>query len=156
MNHKINLQNPENEPDLPSLLQLQRWVSVTLETFKPSAEVTIRFVSVKESQTLNYRYRQQNKPTNVLSFPSHVPEAITKTLPYEYLGDLIICPAVVVEESQQQNKTLSAHYTHLVVHGILHLLGYDHIKTEDANIMEPLEINILSKLGLRNPYEVVQ
>ena len=114
------------------------------------AEMTTRFVDSAKSQQLNLAYRGQDKPTNVLSFPSELPDFVASPL----LGDLIICHAVVTQEALQQTKSLAAHYQHLIIHGTLHLLGFDHINEADANIMEAHEIAILAQLGIDDPYQV--
>ena len=152
MKFKVDIQNPEDFSDIPTIFELQRWVETALYKHRDSAEVTIRFVSKQESQKLNKDFRQKDKPTNVLSFPSQAPEI--QALSYPFLGDLVICREIVIDEAIQSNKLLKAHYAHMIVHGILHLLGYDHIDEKDAAFMEPIEVKILSKLGFDNPYEV--
>lgn len=136
---------------LPSIEQLQLWAEAALSTIENDPELTIRLVEAKESQQLNHQYRQKNKPTNVLSFPFEVPEGIDINL----LGDLIICADVVIQEAKDQNKKLDEHWAHLVIHGCLHLLGYDHIKEDEAIEMESIEIKLLSTLGIDNPYQEV-
>ena len=106
-------------------------------------------MSIEESQQLNSQYRQKDKPTNVLSFPFEVPEGIELNL----LGDLVVCASVVEQEAKEQNKVLFHHWAHMIVHGCLHLLGYDHINDADADEMEALEVKILAKLAISNPYE---
>nr|WP_228160613.1 rRNA maturation RNase YbeY [Marinobacter bohaiensis] len=112
------------------------------------SEVTLRIVDEDESAALNGQYRQKDRPTNVLSFPFEQPEGITLPL----AGDLVICAPVVAREAHEQGKTLSAHWAHMVIHGMLHLQGYDHIDDRDAEIMETLEIRLLAELGFSNPY----
>ncbi|WP_076418432.1 rRNA maturation RNase YbeY [Colwellia sp. UCD-KL20] len=136
---------------LPSIEQLQLWTDTALSTIENAPELTIRLVETKESQQLNHQYRQKDKPTNVLSFPFEVPEGIDINL----LGDLIICADVVIQEAQEQNKKCDDHWAHLVIHGCLHLLGYDHIKENEATEMESIEIKLLSTLGIDNPYQEV-
>ncbi len=150
MNHIIDLQNACDAQDLPSIELFQQWVDYALtEITDKKLELTIRLVNPDESQQLNYQYRQKNKPTNVLSFPFEVPTGIELNL----LGDLVICAQVVEQESQEQNKRLFDHWAHMVTHGCLHLLGYDHINDNEAKEMETLEIKILAKLSISNPYE---
>ncbi len=139
---------------LPSLKQLEEWVTATLaqQTFredKQTAELSIRVVELTESQNLNHQYRHIDKPTNVLSFPADIPEYIDIPL----LGDLVICADIVIQEAKEQNKALMAHWAHMVVHGTLHLIGYDHIDDNDAEVMETLESQILVHLGFPAPYE---
>lgn len=138
----------ENTESLPSESELTLWFTETVKAFRQQAEVTIRLVDEEESQALNRDYRHKDKPTNVLSFPFEVPKGIELDL----LGDLVICRQVVEREAKEQNKDLSAHWAHMVVHGSLHLLGYDHIQDEEAQEMESLEITIMQSLGFTNPY----
>ena len=136
---------------------LQPWIWETLATVgikkKRLCEVTIRMVDTEESQFLNFNYRGKAKPTNVLSFPSDLPKEIAQILPTRPLGDLVICLSVVIAEADEQGKTEQEHFAHLIVHGILHLLGYDHERSqEDEVIMESIEVEIMSKLGFSDPY----
>jgi len=150
MSHFIDLQNVCDSKVLPSLDLFQQWVNATLvEVTEKEFELTLRLVNINESQQLNKQYRKKDKPTNVLSFPFEVPAGIELNL----LGDLVICSQVVEQEAKAQNKALFDHWTHMVIHGCLHLLGYDHINDSDANEMEALEVKILAKLTISNPYE---
>lgn len=153
MKYQIGIQNPENYQDIPNQFVVQRWVNLTLEKYLPKAELTIRFVSEKEIQTLNHVYRKKNKPTNVLSFPLNLAAVVKEETPL--LGDIVICHHIIIKEAFDQNKTTEAHFAHMVIHGVLHLLGFDHITKEDADIMEPIEIKLLKQLGFNNPYEVM-
>ena len=152
MAHVIDLQIACTSTELPTEDQLQLWVDTALAEVSTnptqSFELTIRLVNNEESQTLNNQYREKNKPTNVLSFPFEVPEGIELNL----LGDLVICIDVMEEEAQAQNKALFDHWAHLVIHGCLHLVGFDHISDTEADEMESIEIIILEKLGINNPY----
>ncbi|WP_109439659.1 rRNA maturation RNase YbeY [Acinetobacter haemolyticus] len=122
--------------------------------FDADCEIGIACVDLAESHELNLQYREKDKPTNVLSFPSDIPEEMLNLLDAEPLGDLVICMPVVLQEAKEQQKTPMDHFTHLLVHGILHLLGYDHETNEsDAEEMEALEIAILKKLNIANPYQ---
>ena len=151
MKHIVDLQNACDAQNLPTAELFQQWVNAALTTVtEKEFELTIRLVNAQESQQLNKQYRQKDKPTNVLSFPFEVPEGIELNL----LGDLIICSEVVEEESKQQKKALFDHWAHMVIHGCLHLLGYDHINDTDANEMEALEIIILATLAINDPYNV--
>ncbi len=138
-----------DESGLPTEAEFQRWLDAAILPFQQEAEVTIRLVDVAESNELNLTYRGKDKPTNVLSFPFECPPGIELPL----LGDLIICRQVVEQEAQEQNKPLAAHWAHMVVHGSLHLLGYDHIEDDEAEEMEALEIEFLAALGFANPYQ---
>ena len=115
-------------------------------------EMAVLVVDKGESQLLNSEYRQQDKPTNVLSFPFETPDIFKSQQQTRILGDIIICAPIIEAEAQQQNKTLQQHWAHMLVHGILHLLGYDHIEHDDAKTMEYLEVKILDQLGYPNPY----
>jgi probable rRNA maturation factor len=133
---------------LPSFEDFSRWASETVTRFRPQAEVTIRIVEQKESHQLNAQYRGKDRPTNVLSFPFESPPEVKLDL----LGDLVICRDIVEQESVEQGKPRLAHWAHMVVHGSLHLLGYDHIEEHDAEEMESLETAIMEKMGYDDPY----
>ena len=136
--------------DIPSLEDLQRWADTVFAYLALNdQEFTVRFVDRTESRSLNHQYRGKDKPTNVLSFPFESPPGIELPL----LGDLVICAPVISEEAQEQNKTVRNHYAHMIVHGILHLLGYDHIDEAEAQQMEALEIRVLAELGIDDPYQ---
>ena len=149
----IELQNKTRFQPLPTLLQLQRWLDATLQfipfSFCSNSELTIRFIDKEESVELNTTYLHKKGPTNILSFSNEFIPGFSSTS----LGDLAICAPLVDEEAKAQNKTLESHFAHLIIHGFLHLLGYDHIKEEESEEMEGLEIKILFKLGYENPYE---
>lgn len=151
MKHIVDLQNVCDAKTLPTAELFQQWVDTALTSVTEQVfELTIRLVNIEESQKLNKQYRQQDKPTNVLSFPFEVPDGIDLNL----LGDLIICSQVVEQEAIAQKKALFDHWAHMVIHGCLHLLGYDHINDTDANEMEALETTILAKLTITNPYNM--
>lgn len=135
---------------LPDAATFQRWLKGVLPQFQAEAEVTVRLVDEAESNQLNLTYRGMDKPTNVLSFPFEAPTGIVLPL----LGDLIICRQVVEYEAAEQGKTLEAHWAHMVVHGSLHLLGYDHVEDDEAEKMESLETEIMHGLGYPDPYLV--
>ena len=141
----------EETDNLPSETQIMQWLDVILPQFMDQAEITIRIVDQAESQQLNNTYRHKDKPTNVLSFPFESPIEIDVPL----LGDLIICKQVVEAEAQEQHKSLTSHWAHMIVHGCLHLLGYDHILDEEAEEMENIEIDIMRQLGFDNPYQAI-
>lgn len=134
---------------------LKKLIETTLRHLdvKQDCEIGIACVDLDQSHQLNLEYRRKDKPTNVLSFPSEIPEEILPMLAARPLGDLVICIPVVLQEAAEQHKVPVEHFTHMLVHGTLHLLGYDHeISDEDADEMEALEIEILAKLGVNNPY----
>ncbi|MFP3029563.1 MAG: rRNA maturation RNase YbeY [Arsenophonus sp.] len=138
-----------NHNGLPSETTFQHWLEAFLPQFQSKSEITIRIVNIAESQHLNLKYRGENKPTNVLSFPFKGPDNITLAL----LGDLIICHKVVEKEAIEQQKSNYAHWAHIVIHGCLHLLGYDHLNDFEAEKMETIETKIMQKLGYNNPYQ---
>ncbi|MCF7503820.1 MULTISPECIES: rRNA maturation RNase YbeY [Vibrio] len=138
----------ENEQGLPTEQDIQLWLDKTIPPFQENAELTVRIVDTKESHQLNHDYRGKDKPTNVLSFPFEAPPGMELDL----LGDLIICRQVVEKEAEEQNKPLLAHWAHMVVHGSLHLLGYDHIEDDEAEEMESLETEIMQTMGFEDPY----
>ncbi|WP_334322230.1 rRNA maturation RNase YbeY [Gilliamella apicola] len=141
----------DDNQNLPTEEQIMQWLNVILPQFMDNAEITIRIVDEQESQQLNNTYRHKDKPTNVLSFPFESPIEIEVPL----LGDLIICKQVVEAEAKEQHKSLTAHWAHMIVHGCLHLLGYDHILDEEAEEMENIEIDIMQQLGFNNPYQPI-
>lgn len=161
-NTQVNVDIALDDIDgLPSTDELALWADTAIhsaDTHSParplpsSPELSIRVVGRKESQTLNQHYRGKDKPTNVLSFPAEFPEGLDIPL----LGDLVICSPVVASEADEQNKTLEAHWAHMVIHGTLHLMGYDHIHDKDAELMEALETSLLQSLGYDDPYQALK
>ena len=135
----------------PDQQQIQLWVDAALEGYDQDTEIVVRIVDEQESAELNEQYRHKSGPTNILSFPLDVPEGIQLDL----LGDLVICAPVLEKEALQQDKLLTHHWAHIIVHGVLHLLGYDHIDDDEAELMENKEIAILNKLNINNPYTEV-
>jgi probable rRNA maturation factor len=134
---------------VPDRTLFQQWVEAAFkEDVTEDCELSIRLVEVTESAELNQTYRAKSGPTNVLSFPFDAPIPMEPIL----LGDLVICVPIVEREAQEQVKQLEHHWAHLVVHGCLHLLGYDHIENDQAEGMEAFEIEILQTLAIDNPY----
>ncbi|MDX1818278.1 MAG: rRNA maturation RNase YbeY [Marinobacter sp.] len=144
----VDFQNVYDGENVPDESLFRKWAESAWLGEDP-AEVTIRIVGALESQGLNHEYRGKDKPTNVLSFPFEAPAGITIPL----AGDLVICAPVVEREAIEQHKASEAHWAHMVVHGMLHLQGYDHIEDQDAEVMEALEIRLMHRLGYSNPYE---
>lgn len=138
----------ENTENLPSAEQIQQWANAAIRAESVEPEMTVRIVDEEESHHLNLTYRGKDKPTNVLSFPFECPEEVILPL----LGDLVICRQVVEQEAIEQGKPLMAHWAHMIVHGSLHLLGYDHIEDNEAEEMEGLETQIMQSLGFADPY----
>lgn len=154
MMNRIIVQRIVSHKLVPQSSQLRHWAITVLQKEAIAGEVTIRIVDKEEIAYLNSTYRHQNKPTNVLSFPADIPKDVRMDIPL--LGDIVICADVVFSEAIEQKKSLEAHWAHMIVHGILHLLGYDHEKDSDAEKMESEEIVILNILGFNNPYQLSQ
>ncbi|MFC3907698.1 rRNA maturation RNase YbeY [Legionella dresdenensis] len=150
MNHYIDLQLACDKPLPVSEAQLMQWASAALDQYGKEAEITLRIVEPGEITELNHAYREKNKATNVLAFPSALPDNIE--LDFPLLGDVIVCPDVLEQEYLEQGKTAEAHWAHIVIHGVLHLLGYDHIEEKDAKVMEALETSLLAGFGIADPY----
>jgi len=132
------------------------------DTSTPS-EISLRIVGDAESRALNKDYRDQDKPTNVLSFPMQDLDELSESFawakdggPPVLLGDLVIAAGVISAEALEQGKAIRSHYMHLVIHGLLHLLGYDHIEDDQATQMEALEIKIMADLGIPDPYQPIE
>jgi len=134
----------------PEADQIQEWVDAALSELTGNTEITVRIVDENESAALNGYYRKKPGPTNILSFPFTAPNI--EGLETGLLGDLVICGPVLVREAAKQQKPLQHHWAHIVVHGVLHLLGHDHMTEADATLMENKEIEILSHLNISNPY----
>jgi len=148
MKLEIDLQNDAGLQAVPTTEQFETWVRAGLCDDYTKLEQTIRLVDEVESRQLNSAFRGIDKPTNVLSFPSEP----SPYLDYTQLGDLVICAPVIEREARTQGKSPAAHWAHMVVHGMLHLQGFDHQQAKQAAQMEALEIEILQTLGHTNPY----
>ena len=135
---------------LPAAVSFRRWATAACEGRIRRGDLAIRLVDTKEGRALNRHYRGKDYATNVLSFPADVPDDVS--LPFPLLGDLVICAPVVAREAREQGKPLAAHYAHLTVHGVLHLLGLDHENEREAAAMEQLEREILAAMGYDDPY----
>ena len=138
----------ENTEGLPSEAQILQWATAAVQPESDNVEMTVRIVDEAESHDLNLTYRGKDRPTNVLSFLFECPDEVELPL----LGDLVICRQVVEREAIEQEKPLMAHWAHMIVHGSLHLLGYDHIEDDEAEEMESLETEIMQGLGFADPY----
>lgn len=141
----LSIQIASQFANIPTNMQFKKWAKAALRV---DTEVTIRIVDEAEDQALNLAYRSKDYATNVLTF------ALNET-PH-LMGDIVICAPIVAKEAAEQNKTLEAHFAHLTVHGILHLHGYDHEDAHQAELMESIEIQILTKLGYPNPYLITE
>ncbi len=148
----IDWQIELKHPSMPKASILEPWVMQTIQQHQDDAELTIRIVDIEEISLLNQQYRGKSGATNVLSFPADLPEHIDIPL----LGDIVICAPVVAEEATIQNKTPAAHWAHIITHGVLHLLGYDHIDEHDAAKMEALETQLITSWGFAEPYRLIE
>ncbi|MFZ1574776.1 MAG: rRNA maturation RNase YbeY [Chromatiaceae bacterium] len=151
MKIKLAIQNASASGRVPAKADVTHWAAAALEGRRKRARLSLRIVDEEESADLNGRYRGQAGPTNVLSFPFEPPPGLPD--PLSLIGDLVICAPVVEREALEQGKSLEAHWAHMVVHGILHLLGHDHLDEVEAQEMEALETRILEELGFPAPYE---
>ncbi len=146
---ELDVQIASEAPDLPTEAQLRAWCELALRQRSAPSELTIRLVDDAEGRELNHTWRGKEYATNVLSFPADIPDGL---LDIPLLGDLVICVPVVAREAAEQHKALNAHWAHLVIHGCLHLLGYDHLEDDEAEEMEALERQLLAELGHPDPY----
>lgn len=151
MTIELDVQVASAASDIPGKDDFERWLAVALGD-RDNVGLTVRIVDAGEMEALNARYRGKNGPTNVLSFPADLPQSLKGAIIPEPLGDLVICAPVVAAEAKTQSKPESNHWAHLTIHGVLHLLGYDHQDQADAEVMEALEIRCLSELGIPDPY----
>jgi probable rRNA maturation factor len=150
---QIEIQRVFESEGQPDQAQIQTWIDAALEDVDQDFEIVVRIVDETESAQLNEQYRHKKGPTNILSFPFEVPDGFELNL----LGDLVICAPVVAREADEQGKLPGHHWAHIIVHGVLHLLGYDHIDDDEAEQMESKEMEILKKLDINNPYtEVIE
>jgi probable rRNA maturation factor len=138
--------------NLPSDASLRDWAAAAVGDAVP-ASLAIRLVDADESERLNRKYRSKSRPTNVLSFPTELPGEVLAALPARPLGDLVLCAPLVAAEAAEQGKSEAHHWAHLVVHGVLHLRGYDHETAAEAEAMEALEAELLASMGIPDPYE---
>lgn len=150
MAYQIDIESNSRSQRIPATELLESWITAALNSQQlEDAEVSLYIVDENESQELNAEYRGKDKPTNVLSFPADIPEEVGIPL----LGDLVVCAPVVEREAQEQGKTLEAHWAHMLIHGSLHLLGFDHVLDDEAEVMEALETEIITGLGFPAPYQ---
>jgi probable rRNA maturation factor len=136
---------------IPAAQSFRKWAAIAAEGRILRADLTIHVINTKEGRSLNHHYRGKDYATNVLSFPAELPEGVTVPL----LGDLVICAPVVAKEAKEQKKPLAAHYAHLTIHGVLHLLGLDHDDPREADAMEAIERELMAQLGFDDPYAVI-
>lgn len=149
--NSVEIQTVFESPGQPDEQHIQLWIDTALADINHDTEIVVRIVDETESAELNETYRHKKGATNILSFPVEIPEGIDLNL----LGDLVICAPVLEKEAQQQGKILAHHWAHIIIHGVLHLLGYDHLDDDQAEEMESKEIALLQKLNIQNPYQQV-
>jgi probable rRNA maturation factor len=145
----IDFQIISKSKKIPGQGDFQNWVDAVLTDQAIDSEVVIRVIDEQEMMQFNQQYRDKQGSTNILSFSFEAPEGVDNIL----LGDLLVCVPVVEREALQQNKPLNDHWAHMIIHGLLHLIGYDHIVDKDAEEMEALEIKILKSISIKNPYQ---
>jgi probable rRNA maturation factor len=145
----LDFQMVSESKQLPAQGLFKKWVDTVLQDESQNSEIVIRIVDEQEMIQFNVQYREKTGSTNILSFPFDPPEGVDSDL----LGDLLICAPVIEAEARQQNKQLEHHWAHMVVHGVLHLIGYNHIDELEAEEMEALEIKILRSIKIDDPYE---
>lgn len=145
---EIEVQRVCEDAGLPGDAEFERWAEAAAHGAPAGSSLVIRIVAEAEGRELNHRYRGKEGATNVLSFPAEAPPGYD----WNHLGDLVICAPVVAREAAQQGKAVADHWAHLVVHGVLHLLGHDHHHDDEADAMEALEVRVLAGLGIADPY----
>ena len=144
---QLDVQFGIKDKNVPEISKFQKWVN-EIPSIANKSEVCLRIVDEKEARELNYRYRNVDKATNVLSFPANIPNEVK----INFLGDVVICAPIVYQEALEQNKDIDSHWAHLLIHGILHLQGHVHDSDDSAATMEAIEVDTLQKLGIKNPY----
>ena len=149
MINDLEVQRIHHADNLPDDTAIQRWVDATLADHGRDTELVVRIVDKAESAELNQLYRHKSVPTNILSFPADLPPELELNL----LGDLVVCAPVLAQEALEQHKALHDHWAHIIIHGVLQLLGYDHLDEAEAELMESQEIRILQDLNIQNPYQ---
>jgi probable rRNA maturation factor len=153
MRTELEIQRATTLASVPDDDQFQLWVDAALAGKSNQFSLSIRIVDEDEAQRFNRDYRNKDYATNVLSFPAELPEGLPAEIRRSQMGDLLICAPVVAHEASEQCRSETDHWAHLTIHGVLHLLGYDHEQADEANVMESLETEILAKLGISDPYQ---
>ncbi len=155
MSVRVDVQFALEDDALPPASAFRIWANAAMAGYEGDAEIAVRVTDETESQQLNREYRGKDRPTNVLSFPFEAPEGVPADEVGNHLGDLLICAPVVEHEAIEQKKTAAAHWAHMVVHGVLHLRGFDHEDKNEAQVMEDKEREVLDGLGFSDPYAAV-
>ena len=153
MRAELEVQRATTLASVPDNDQFQLWVDAALDGKSNQFSLSIRIVDENEAQRFNRDYRNKDYATNVLSFPAELPEGLPTVIRQSQMGDLLICAQVVAHEATEQRRSETDHWAHLTIHGVLHLLGYDHEQADEADVMESLETEILAKLGISDPYQ---
>ena len=153
MQTEIEVQRVTTSPDIPGDEQFQLWVGAALAGKTGAYSLAIRIVDEQEAQRFNRDYRNTDLATNILSFPVELPEGLPSEIRQSQLGDLLICAPLVATEATERCRSATDHWAHLTIHGVLHLLGFDHVQVEEAGIMENMETEILAKLNIPDPYQ---
>ena len=152
MRVELEIQRATTSDNTPGDEQFRRWINAVPTTGEQTFQLTIRIVDEPEARQFNREYRGRDYATNVLSFPAELPEGIPEEVRQSQLGDILICAQVVENEALERQRPEKDHWAHLTIHGILHLLGYDHEESANATVMESLETEILGNLGISDPY----
>lgn len=152
MQADVSIQRATRAAGIPGDDQFQKWIEAVPAAPGLRYSLDMRIVDDEEAQRFNREYRGRDYATNVLSFPAELPEGLPDEIRQAQLGDLLICAPVVLREAQEQKRPAADHWAHLTVHGVLHLLGFDHEQPEDAVVMESMETEILAGLGIPDPY----
>ncbi len=153
MQAELEVQRSSTSDNLPDDEQFQLWVEAALAGKPGKFTLAIRVVDEHEAHRYNREYRDKDYATNVLSFPLELPEGLPEEIRQAQMGDLLICAPVVAREAKEQYRSEVDHWAHLTIHGVLHLLGYDHEQQAEAVLMETLETEILANLGISDPYQ---
>jgi probable rRNA maturation factor len=153
MQTELEVQRSSASDSIPDNQQFQLWVEAALAGKPEKSALAIRVVDEQEARRFNQEYRNKDYATNVLSFPLELPKGLPEEIRQAQLGDLLICAPVVAREAKQQCRSEVDHWAHLTIHGVLHLLGYDHEQQAEAVLMETLETEILASLGISEPYQ---
>ena len=153
MQAELEVQRSTTVAGIPEDGQFQLWADAALAGQPGHFTMAIRIVDEPEAQRFNREYRGRDYATNVLSFPAELPDGLPEEIRQPQLGDLLICAPVVAREAKEQQRPETDHWAHLTIHGVLHLLGYDHEQADEAGVMETLETEILAKLGVSDPYQ---